>query len=104
MVISSARQSTTVHRSMIKGLLYASLSNFYNRVPVGRIINRLTKDLRELDEAITNSIANVLITIFQLLSILVVCVYASSPFAIIPMILAGWLSMKLRNYYLKTQR
>jgi hypothetical protein len=36
----------TVHKSMIKGLLYASLSNFYNRVPVGRIINRLTKDLR----------------------------------------------------------
>jgi len=46
MIMSSAQQGMTVHKSMIKGLLYASLSNFYNRVPVGRIINRLTKDLR----------------------------------------------------------
>ena len=45
-VIALARQSREVHSKMIKGLLYASLSNFFNRVPTGRIMNRLTKDLR----------------------------------------------------------
>ena len=40
------KQSKVVHKEMIKRLLYASLSNFFNRVPTGRIINRLTKDLR----------------------------------------------------------
>ncbi len=49
LVISGARQGQTVHKKMMKALLYASLGNFFNRVPVGRIINRLTKDLRELD-------------------------------------------------------
>lgn len=49
LVRSGAKQGERVHRGMMKSLLYASLSNFYNRVPVGRIINRLTKDLRELD-------------------------------------------------------
>ncbi len=49
MVISSTKQGKVVHDKLIKSLLYASLSNFFNRVPVGRIVNRLTKDLREID-------------------------------------------------------
>ena len=44
--ISFARQSITVHKQMIKSLLYASLGDFFNRVPTGRIVSRLTKDLR----------------------------------------------------------
>lgn len=44
--MSGAKQGQAVHRSMIKALLYASLGKFYNRVPIGRIVNRLTKDLR----------------------------------------------------------
>jgi ABC-type multidrug transport system fused ATPase/permease subunit len=46
LVMSGAQQGQLVHRRMTKALLYASLGNFFNRVPVGRIINRLTKDLR----------------------------------------------------------
>ena len=49
MIVSTSRQSTSVHRDMIKGLLYSSLSDFYNRVPLGRIVNRLTNDLTHLD-------------------------------------------------------
>ena len=44
--ISGGKQSTIAHRNVILSLLYASLGNFYNRVPIGRIVNRLTKDLR----------------------------------------------------------
>ena len=46
LIIGLKKQSRKVHRQMIKRLLYASLNNFFNRVPTGRIINRLTKDLR----------------------------------------------------------
>jgi ATP-binding cassette, subfamily C (CFTR/MRP), member 1 len=46
MIISSTKQGKVVHDKMMKSLLYASLSNFFNRVPIGRIVNRLTKDLR----------------------------------------------------------
>ena len=49
LVMAGTRQGEVVHRKMMKSLLYASLGNFFNRIPVGRIINRLTKDLRELD-------------------------------------------------------
>lgn len=46
LVMAGARQGEVVHRKTMKSLLYASLGDFFNRVPVGRIINRLSKDLR----------------------------------------------------------
>ena len=89
---------------MIKSLLYASLGNFYNRVPVGRIINRLTKDLRELDEAIGYAVGSLLVCIFCLLQTLVLCIYSSSPYIIIPIIIVLFLTQKIRSFYMKTQR
>lgn len=103
-MISGAHQSIIVHKSMIKSLLYASLSNFHNRVPVGRIANRLSKDLTDLDETIYDDLSYTLVTAFQILSTLSICIYASTVFAIIPMIIVGYLSVRLRRYYLKTQR
>ena len=47
--MAGVMQGFKVHKKMTKALLYASLGNFFNRVPVGRIVNRLTKDLRQLD-------------------------------------------------------
>lgn len=104
LVISGAKQGEKVHKSMLKSLLYASLSNFYNRVPVGRIINRLTKDLRELDEAIGFAIGNVLVNFFSLLSTLTICIYGSTPFILIPIAFVIFLSNLVRNFYMKTQR
>ena len=49
-VKSSLKQGKLVHTNMIKGLIYASLTNFFNRIPEGRIVNRITKDLTEIDE------------------------------------------------------
>ena len=89
---------------MVKSLLYASLNNFYNRVPVGRIINRLTKDLRELDEAIGFAIGTFLVNFFGLLSTLTICVYSSTPWVLVPISIVLYFSNRLRNYYMKTQR
>lgn len=89
---------------MIKSLLYASLSKFFNRVPVGRIVNRLTKDLREIDEDITGAMSWVLIGFFELISVLIICVYASSALALIPMAVVGYLSNQVRRYYMRAER
>ena len=89
---------------MIRKLLYASLSNFFNRIPTGRIINRLTKDLRELDQSIMHAFLWFLVCVFQMTGSLVICVYTTTPFIIIPMVVIGYLANMLRKYYLKTQR
>ena len=104
LVLSGAKQGEKVHKSMMKSLLYASLGNFYNRIPIGRIINRLTKDLRQLDEEIGYAIGNVLVNFFSLLSTLTICIYSSTPLIFIPIIIVMFLSNKIRIYYLKTQR
>jgi ABC-type multidrug transport system fused ATPase/permease subunit len=104
LVLSGAKQGEKVHKSMMKSLLYASLGNFYNRIPIGRIINRLTKDLRQLDEEIGFAIGNVLVNFFSLLSTLTICIYSSTPLIFIPIVIVMFLSNKIRVYYLKTQR
>lgn len=46
LVLSGFKQGELVHKRIVQSLLYASLNEFYARVPTGRIMNRLTKDLR----------------------------------------------------------
>jgi len=46
LVIGGIKSGSTIHKKITKALLYASLTKFYNRVPLGRIVNRLSKDLR----------------------------------------------------------
>lgn len=104
MAFSSAKQGKFVHDKMTKSLLYASLSNFFNRVPVGRILNRLTRDLREIDEDIADAMSWVIIAFFDLLSTLTICIYASSIYAVIPMIIIGFISNEVRKYYMKAER
>jgi ATP-binding cassette, subfamily C (CFTR/MRP), member 1 len=103
-IFGGARQSTTVHKEIIKHLLSASLGNFYNRVPTGRIINRLTKDLRELDEVLMYCLLYFLTNTFDLLGAFAICVYATSPFILIPIIVLAYLANLLRRYFMKTQR
>lgn len=80
------------------------MNEFYARVPIGRIMNRLTKDLRELDETIGYAIGNFLTNLFSLIGTLSICIYASSPWMILPATLVMFLCNKLRDYYMKTQR
>jgi ABC-type multidrug transport system fused ATPase/permease subunit len=44
--LGSIKQGSVAHKKMIKGLLYASITDFYDRVPTGRILSRISKDLR----------------------------------------------------------
>ena len=92
------------HQKMIKGLLYASIPEFFDRIPIGRILNRVSKDLRELDEAIGFAVGYVFINVFILLGQLVICAYASTPYIIIPISIYLIISYNCKNYYMKSQR
>lgn len=45
----SVWQARTIHRGMIRSLIYAPLVEFFERVPQGRILNILSKDLQVVD-------------------------------------------------------
>lgn len=104
LVFSGIRQGTIAHKKMIKGLLYASIPEFFDRVPIGRILNRVSKDLRELDEAIGFAFGGCFVNVFQLLGNLVICVYASTPIILAPMAVFIACCFYLKAYYMRTQR
>ena len=89
---------------MANCLLFASVVKFYNRIPIGRIINRLSKDLKDVDEALTNVVSDFLSGNFKLLAGLIMCVYASTTLVFIPMTIFFILCVKIQTYYLKTLR
>jgi ATP-binding cassette, subfamily C (CFTR/MRP), member 1 len=88
-----------VHSSIVKQLLYSSYTNFFNRVPVGRILNRLGKDIRQLDEVIGLSLSTCLLCFFQFLSGAILMIYASSAYVLIPVAVICFIFYLLRRYY-----
>jgi ABC-type multidrug transport system fused ATPase/permease subunit len=103
LIMAGTVQGYKVHTRMMKALLYASLGDFFNRVPVGRIINRLTKDLRELDEVIGFKIGNLLIDFFRMVGDVAICVYGSTPIILAPLLFISYLSHRIRKFYMKSQ-
>ena len=104
LVFSGIKQGSIAHKKMIKGLMYAGVPEFFDRVPTGRILNRVSKDLRELDENIGYKVGGVLVSTFSLIAAISICVYASTPYILIPaaiFIVACWM---YKNYFMKTQR
>jgi ATP-binding cassette, subfamily C (CFTR/MRP), member 1 len=99
LVLSSVQQGESVHSSIAKQVLYSSYTNFFNRVPVGRILNRLGKDIRQLDEIIGLSLSTCLLYFVQFLSGITLMVYASSAYVIIPFVVICFIFCLLRRYF-----
>ena len=49
LVRSNLKAVKKLHKNMIKGLLKAPINNFYDRIPIGRILNRFSDDLNVCD-------------------------------------------------------
>jgi ATP-binding cassette, subfamily C (CFTR/MRP), member 1 len=99
LVVSSVHQGGKVHSSILKQLLYSSYTNFFNRVPMGRILNRLGKDIRQLDETIGLSLSTCLLYFFQFLSGIILMVYSSSAYVLIPVAVICFIFYLLRRYF-----
>lgn len=68
-------------------------------MPIGRIINRLSKDIKDLDEVIGVSLGYCLLYFVQIISGIVLVVYSTTFYALIPVFIMAVASYLLRNYY-----
>ena len=88
--IGTLRASVSLHEHMLRHIMSSTMA-FFDTTPLGRIINRFSKDFDEVDLMIPQNIKDILTDGFSVLGTLVIVIY-SSPItlaAIVPILLAS---------------
>lgn len=96
--------SSHLHTKIIKSLLFAPINEFFDRVPLGRVLNRLSKDLYNVDMELSFNIAVFLEVFFFLLGELGLFTYAISYWIILPLIFVVFFMKKVYSIYMKCNR
>jgi ABC-type multidrug transport system fused ATPase/permease subunit len=58
LVFATLRASKTLHNRLIEKVLSAPINLFFDVTPIGKILNRFSRDLEMLDESIVFSIGS----------------------------------------------
>lgn len=71
--------SNKLHNQLLDNILRSPMS-FFETTPIGRIVNRFSKDINTIDEAIPRSIRSFLATFFSMLGTIFVIAYSTPLF------------------------
>jgi len=100
----SLRCSRLLHKDMFSRIIRAPLNLFFDRVPTGRLLNRLSKDLSTLDSQIAVTFGSALVCGYLVLADVTVCLIVGTfwvfPLAIIFLIC----SYVVQRRYMKVNR
>nr|XP_025975233.1 multidrug resistance-associated protein 4 isoform X3 [Dromaius novaehollandiae] len=92
----------TLHNKMFQSILKAPVL-FFDRNPIGRILNRFSKDIGHLDDLLPLTFLDFVQTLLQIFGVVAVAV-AVIPWILIPLIPLFILFVFLRRYFLDTSR
>ena len=67
---------------MLKNILRSPMS-FFDTTPLGRVLNRFSKDINTIDEVIPYSVRNFIRCVFNVISAMIVIMIATPTFAIV---------------------
>ncbi|KAF8948965.1 hypothetical protein BGZ47_000640 [Haplosporangium gracile] len=96
------RSARVLHQDMLHSVLRSPMS-FFDTTPMGRILNRFSKDQSTIDEVLPRSFSGYSRTLFQVISVLVV-VTMSTPSFIIIILPFSFVYLWLQKYFLSTSR
>ncbi|CAF0999654.1 unnamed protein product [Rotaria sordida] len=91
-----------LHWFILIGILHAPIS-FFDTTPLGRIINRFSKDIEAVDSALPNAFSQSLTTLITVVATLIILVYGSW-FAIIEFIPLAILFIYIQRVYIASSR
>ncbi|XP_054831012.1 ATP-binding cassette sub-family C member 4 [Eublepharis macularius] len=94
--------SQTLHDRMFQSLLKAPVL-FFDRNPIGRILNRFSKDIGHLDDLLPLTFLDFIQVLFQICGVVTVAVVVI-PWILIPLVPLFILFIFLRRYFLDTSR
>ncbi|VDN89059.1 unnamed protein product [Brugia pahangi] len=102
LVISGLRASENLHTPLLHRLLRSSMS-FFDTTPIGRILNRLGKDIDVIDQSLPISFRYFIYCIENVMTILIIIIISTPIFVvtIIPLALFYYFSL---YFYLPTSR
>lgn len=95
--------SANLHNSMLESILSASVNKYFDVTPIGRILNRFTKDMDAIDSLLPNYLLYSLQSGFHVLSILILCL-ASTPFFFVAFIPIAFLFYLIQKHFRLTSR
>ena len=97
------RSSTRIHDTSMERVLRAPLSTYFDITPVGRLINRFSKDQDSIDSALPSFLAEFSESMVFLTSILVLCaIYA--PVFLVAMVPLSYLFYRFRAFFSASSR
>uniref|UniRef100_A0A4W2EHN1 ATP binding cassette subfamily C member 4 n=1 Tax=Bos indicus x Bos taurus TaxID=30522 RepID=A0A4W2EHN1_BOBOX len=94
--------SQTLHNKMLESILRAPVL-FFNRNPIGRILNRFSKDIGQMDDLLPLTFLDFIQTFLLMIGVVGVTV-AAIPWTAIPVIPLGIIFFVLQWYFLRTSR
>jgi ABC-type multidrug transport system fused ATPase/permease subunit len=89
---------------MIFRTLHASVCKFFDRIPLGRILNRFSRDLNEMDVKLGFNLASLLFMIFFTIAGFIVASYAGSPFMLAFAVIYLWLCSRVQRQTIALSR
>ncbi|EQC32274.1 hypothetical protein SDRG_10022 [Saprolegnia diclina VS20] len=92
------KSSKSLHQRLFTKVLGAPVNTFFDLTPVGRILNRFSSDLDQVDSQLPFFGILFLQFLFQILAVAVVCA-ATSPFILILYLPLFYLFYKIQVYY-----
>jgi ABC-type multidrug transport system fused ATPase/permease subunit len=96
------KASGKLHDNLLQGIMRSPMS-FFDQTPLGRITNRVSKDIYTVDKIIPNVIASLLSCLFSVIATLVVILIAVPWFIVVIVLLAFYYVYEGR-FYMKSSR
>jgi len=100
----SLRCSRLLHKDMFSRIIRAPLNLFFDRVPIGRLLNRLSSDLSTLDSQIALVFGNLLVNGSLLLADIVVCLIVGTVWVFPLALVFLACSYTIQKRYMKVNR
>ncbi|KAF1745726.1 hypothetical protein GCK72_022173 [Caenorhabditis remanei] len=102
LALGMVRASRLLHAGLLRNIMTSPMA-FFDVTPIGRILNRFGKDIEAVDRTLPDVIRHMVMTIFSVISTLVVIMWAT-PFAGIVFSILAVIYFYVLKYFISTSR
>mgnify|MGYP002623517753 CR=1 FL=1 len=103
-VFQSIRFLGLLHFEMLKRVIRAPINLFFDRIPIGRLINRFSSDLNAVAENTCVGFSRLLVCVFDILQSIFICAYIGTLWSLPILLCFAGMTFYFQQKYMKVQR